>query len=151
MSDAAPNLSISPEKVCFIVAKAREFDVKDVVTDPDDSSNASDDAGPFRSRVRPWWPHIGSTLTINHRRKGQTRSCVCFAEVATLAAWVRTCRPRQHRASSSPVICAWGSGSEGICPPTAVDQSCGSASRAWVSSTRQVFQTVSRLVSVAKR
>ena len=42
--DTAPDLSISPEKVCFIIAKAREFDVKDVVTDPDDASNATDDA-----------------------------------------------------------------------------------------------------------
>lgn len=39
-----PNLSISPEKICFIVVKAREFDAKDIVTDPGDSSNASDDA-----------------------------------------------------------------------------------------------------------
>jgi hypothetical protein len=39
----APTLSISPEKVCFIVVKGREFDAKDIVTDPDDSSNASDD------------------------------------------------------------------------------------------------------------
>ncbi len=39
----APELSISPEKLCFIIAKAREFDVKDAVTDPCDSSNASDD------------------------------------------------------------------------------------------------------------
>jgi hypothetical protein len=43
MLDTAPNLSISPEKLCFIIAKAREFDVKDVVTDPDDSSNPTDD------------------------------------------------------------------------------------------------------------
>ena len=41
---AAPALSISPEKLCFVIAKAREFDVKDVVTDPDPASNASDDA-----------------------------------------------------------------------------------------------------------
>jgi len=40
----APSLSISPEKVCFFALKAREFDVKDVVTDPDPGSNASDDA-----------------------------------------------------------------------------------------------------------
>jgi Protein of unknown function (DUF3775) len=40
---ATPTLSISPEKVCFFAAKAREFDVKDVVTDPDPASNASDD------------------------------------------------------------------------------------------------------------
>jgi hypothetical protein len=39
-----PTLSISPEKVCFIIIKAREFDVKDIVTDPDPASNATDDA-----------------------------------------------------------------------------------------------------------
>jgi hypothetical protein len=39
-----PELSISEEKLCFIVAKAREFDVKDEVTDPDDASNPTDDA-----------------------------------------------------------------------------------------------------------
>ena len=44
MQDTAPDLSISPEKLCFIIAKAREFDVKDVVTDPGNSSNATDDA-----------------------------------------------------------------------------------------------------------
>jgi len=40
----APELSISPDKLCFIIAKARAFDVKDVVTDPDDASNPADDA-----------------------------------------------------------------------------------------------------------
>jgi hypothetical protein len=40
---AAPSLSLSPEQVCFIIVKAREFDAKDVVTDPDSGSNASDD------------------------------------------------------------------------------------------------------------
>ena len=39
-----PELSISEDKLCFIVTKAREFDVKDEVTDPDDSSNPTDDA-----------------------------------------------------------------------------------------------------------
>jgi hypothetical protein len=38
-----PNLSISPEKAFFIVAKARQFDVKDGLTDPGSGSNASDD------------------------------------------------------------------------------------------------------------
>jgi Protein of unknown function (DUF3775) len=42
--DELPDLSISDQKLCFIIAKARQFDVKDVVTDPDDSSNPSDDA-----------------------------------------------------------------------------------------------------------
>jgi hypothetical protein len=36
-------LSISPEKVCFIIIKAREFDAKDEVTEPDPGSNPSDD------------------------------------------------------------------------------------------------------------
>ena len=36
-------LSISPEKVCFIIIKAREFDAKDAVTDPDPGSNPTDD------------------------------------------------------------------------------------------------------------
>ncbi len=39
-----PDLVISPEKVAAILAKARQFDVKDAVTDPDSGSNASDDA-----------------------------------------------------------------------------------------------------------
>jgi hypothetical protein len=42
--EKTPDLSVSPEKVCYIIAKAREFDAKDVVTDPDDASNATDDA-----------------------------------------------------------------------------------------------------------
>ena len=36
-------LTISPEKVFFIIVKARAFDVKDVVTEPDPGSNPSDD------------------------------------------------------------------------------------------------------------
>ena len=39
-----PKLAVSTEKLCFIIEKAREFDVKDVVTDPDDASNPTDDA-----------------------------------------------------------------------------------------------------------
>ena len=38
-----PPLAISPDKVCFVIIKAREFDVKDVVTEPDPGSNPSDD------------------------------------------------------------------------------------------------------------
>jgi hypothetical protein len=37
------SLSISREKVCFIVVKAREFDAKDEVTEPEPGSNPSDD------------------------------------------------------------------------------------------------------------
>lgn len=43
MPENAPDLSISTEKLFYIIAKAREFDVKDVVTDVGDSSNATDD------------------------------------------------------------------------------------------------------------
>jgi hypothetical protein len=39
----APSLAISAEKVCFIIIKAREFDAKDEVTDPDPASNPTDD------------------------------------------------------------------------------------------------------------
>jgi hypothetical protein len=39
-----PDLAISAEKVAAILAKARQFDGKDVVTDLDSGSNASDDA-----------------------------------------------------------------------------------------------------------
>jgi uncharacterized protein DUF3775 len=38
-----PNLQISSEKVCFLIVKAREFDVQDVDTDEDEGSNPSDD------------------------------------------------------------------------------------------------------------
>lgn len=38
-----PELSISAEKAFAILTKARQFDVKDAVTDPDSGSNASDD------------------------------------------------------------------------------------------------------------
>jgi len=44
MAANPPELLIATEKVCFVVVKAREFDVKDVVTDPGDASNASDDS-----------------------------------------------------------------------------------------------------------
>jgi Protein of unknown function (DUF3775) len=43
MTENPPSLSIATEKVCFLIVKAREFDVKDVGTDPGDASNATDD------------------------------------------------------------------------------------------------------------
>jgi hypothetical protein len=43
--DLDDELTISAEKVCFIIVKAREFDVKDTVTEPDPGSNAADDGG----------------------------------------------------------------------------------------------------------
>jgi len=38
-----PELSISSEKVCFLIVKAREFDAQEGNTDTDSGSNASDD------------------------------------------------------------------------------------------------------------
>jgi hypothetical protein len=38
-----PELTISPEKVAFLIEKAREFDVKDMDSDPDSGSNGADD------------------------------------------------------------------------------------------------------------
>jgi len=38
-----PDLEIALEKVCFLIVKAREFDVKDMATDVDSGSNAIDD------------------------------------------------------------------------------------------------------------
>jgi len=42
-NDEGAVLSISPEKVFFVIVKAREFDAKDEVTEPDPGSNPSDD------------------------------------------------------------------------------------------------------------
>jgi hypothetical protein len=36
-------LTISPEKVCFVIFKAHQFDSKDAVTEDDPASNPSDD------------------------------------------------------------------------------------------------------------
>ena len=36
-------MTISPEKVCFVIIKAREYDAKDEVTEVDPGSNPSDD------------------------------------------------------------------------------------------------------------
>jgi hypothetical protein len=43
-SDQRPALTISRENVCFVVLKARQFDVKDLPTFPDDGSDPPDDA-----------------------------------------------------------------------------------------------------------
>jgi hypothetical protein len=37
-----PELTISPEKVAFLIEKAREFDVKEMDSDPDSGSNATE-------------------------------------------------------------------------------------------------------------
>lgn len=40
---AGAALGISPDKVCYVIVKAREFDVKEEISDPDSGSNAADD------------------------------------------------------------------------------------------------------------
>jgi hypothetical protein len=42
-TEETQTLTISPEKVCFVIFKAKEFDAKDEVTEPDPGSNPSDD------------------------------------------------------------------------------------------------------------
>jgi hypothetical protein len=39
MLKTRPELSISPEKVCFIILKAREFDLQDLAIDDDENVN----------------------------------------------------------------------------------------------------------------
>ena len=38
-----PELAISTDKVTFLIEKARQFDVKDIASDPDSGSNGADD------------------------------------------------------------------------------------------------------------
>jgi predicted protein tyrosine phosphatase len=38
-----PDLGINPDKVCHVIAKARMFDAKEDLSDPDSGSNATDD------------------------------------------------------------------------------------------------------------
>lgn len=42
-SEGEAPLTISPETVCFIIVKSREYGAKDSVTEPDPGSNPSDD------------------------------------------------------------------------------------------------------------
>ena len=42
-ADAAPELGLSLDTVTFIILKAREYDVKEADSDPDDGSNPTDD------------------------------------------------------------------------------------------------------------
>jgi hypothetical protein len=42
MTTTDDDLSVATEEVCFIIGKARVFDVKDVVTDPDSGSTCED-------------------------------------------------------------------------------------------------------------
>jgi hypothetical protein len=44
-------LTISPEKVCFIIIKARDYDAKDEVTEPNPGSNPSDDKDPVFEEI----------------------------------------------------------------------------------------------------
>jgi len=43
MERVMPELTISPEKVVFLIEKARQFDVKEAASDPDSGSNGADD------------------------------------------------------------------------------------------------------------
>jgi len=41
--ESSSAVTISPEKVCFVIIKARQFDAKDAMTEPNPGSNPSDD------------------------------------------------------------------------------------------------------------
>jgi hypothetical protein len=43
MADIDTELSVSLDKVCFVIAKAREFEAKEAPNIPDEASNPSDD------------------------------------------------------------------------------------------------------------
>ena len=43
VGEPVDSLTISPQKVVFVIEKAKEIDAKDVVTDPDSGSNPTDD------------------------------------------------------------------------------------------------------------
>jgi hypothetical protein len=43
-SEKAPQLGISPEKVRYVILKARQFDAKEADSDPNEGSDAIDDA-----------------------------------------------------------------------------------------------------------
>ena len=62
-------LTISPEKVCFIIMKAREFDAKDEVTEPEPGSNPTDERVEHNSR------HLcrRSTIKIMQASRPQAR------------------------------------------------------------------------------
>jgi hypothetical protein len=42
-ADPESNLTVSPEKVCFIIIKLREYLAKDEITEPNPASNPTDD------------------------------------------------------------------------------------------------------------
>ena len=42
-SDDLPELGVAPEKVRFVIVKARQFDAKEADSDPDEGSDAVDD------------------------------------------------------------------------------------------------------------
>jgi len=46
MAETVPALSIPPDKVCFVVMKAREFEVEDLPAVSDNGSNPADDREP---------------------------------------------------------------------------------------------------------
>lgn len=62
--DSAPVLTISPEKVCFVIIKAREFDAKEPANDPDPGSNPSDDKEASVLEDRPDDPAVEEITSL---------------------------------------------------------------------------------------
>jgi hypothetical protein len=68
-----PELSISAEKLCYIIAKAREFETEDVLAGEDDESSASRDAVAAVAEYRasdPFYDEVASfigALTVDEQ------------------------------------------------------------------------------------
>jgi hypothetical protein len=52
--------AIATDKVCYVIARAREFDVKDANADPDSGSNPTDDGAEDVLETKPTIPSIAS-------------------------------------------------------------------------------------------
>jgi len=59
-----PSLSISAEKILWIAGKARRFEAKDIVTEPDPGSNASDDGAASVLEDHPDDPVMAELMAI---------------------------------------------------------------------------------------
>src|ERR1700730_18568398 len=109
-----PDLSIATEKVCFIVVKDSEFDVKDVVTDPDDASNASDDSmisvledhgdDPVADELRGFIGALNEDEQTDLVALAWLGLGVAMARLRIGANCVR--KPRAHTTSAQPPICS---------------------------------------------
>jgi len=63
-SDEKVELNVSPEKVCFLIIKAREFDAKEEANEIDPGSNPSDDKDVSVLEDQPDDPVVGEITSL---------------------------------------------------------------------------------------